>query len=101
VVIDTNDNVTGTDTVSTPGTTNTDTGSISENGQLTLSITKAGTTTQIGTITANLANTTNNLEGTGSLTISSVSTPIIVNLSLTSSATAKPKSTEPAPLTTK
>jgi hypothetical protein len=91
IVIDAGGNVTGTDTITVPGTTTVDTGSIDSTGDLSLSTTASGSTTVVGAITGILTNIQNQLQGSGQLTVGSTSTNVTIDLNLTSTATDKNK----------
>jgi len=88
--IDQNDNVTGTDTITIPGQTTTDSGSISSSGSLTLNTSEGGV--QKGSISANLISTGSTLTGSGTLSVNGTQTAITsIALTNESSTFVKPR----------
>jgi hypothetical protein len=97
IVISPTDAVSGTDTITIPGTTTMDTGSISTAGDLILSTSTTASGTAIGTISATLEVIDNVLQGAGTIVVNGVTTPVNVSLNLTSTATdVRTKATQPS-----
>ena len=84
LVIDSNNNVSGNDYLTQPGTQAVDSGTISINGNLNMQSSVNGHV--VGTYQANLTEIASTLIGSGTLVVNGVSTTISINLTNTSDA---------------
>ena len=79
--IDANNNVTGTDTISTSGRSTIDAGTINRRGNLNLTSTLNGT--RVATIAATVLVVANQMTGTGTIAVNGTTTNFSLSLSTT------------------